>query len=204
MIPSAFTPRKQTFPGWLRRRPGGFSLMELLVVVVIVALVAALATPSLSSVLGSLNVSRAGQLIQDHLLLARQLAMTQNTSVVVSFCEMPDESGKPGFNTLLLSQLQKDGTLEAIGAPLKLSQGTVISPDQTWSTIMTLLGTNVSLRNQSVPCHQFRFDSDGATSLSASGTWCLTVYDGKTSAPDRNFVTLAIDPVTGRIFSYQP
>lgn len=187
------------------RGHSGFSLPELLAVLLIVGILMAMAVPGIIHVQRAHQLSKAAVLLRDHLQLARQLAITRNKPVVVSLCETSDESGNAAFNTLLLSQFQPDGTLAPVSRPFRLPQGFGISTNTAWSSMMELDLTTIRLSSGEVSCRQFRFNPSGSTDLTASGDWTLTLHHtGTEPVPDSLFIILALDPATGRIFSYQP
>lgn len=186
-------------------KEAAFSLVELLVVMAILTLLMTMVVPAISSIQQSYQLNKSSALLRDNLLLARQLAITQNTSIFASLCQVADESGQKRFNTLLLSRLRADGSMQSISKPVRFPPGFSISTDSKWSSVMTLAETNVPLLASSVPCRQIRFKASGSTDLPVSSDWFLTIYhDPGSSGPSHNFVTLVLDPITGRVFSYQP
>lgn len=182
-----------------------FTLLEVLMVIGILILLAALTLPAVSGLQRSYQLGKSGGLLQGHLELARQLAITGNTPVIASLCMTRDESGNEGFNTLYLSRPGPGGELEAVARPLRLPPGFTISSDREWSSLMDLEERELGLPSGRVPCRQIRFGASGSTDLPPSRNWFITVYHGETN-PERNsnFITLAIEPVTGRVFQYQP
>ncbi len=67
-----------------------FSLVELLVVTAVIVVLMAVAVPALNSVLAGSGVSRAGQMISDAFVLARQEAVSKNRDVYVRFFKFTD------------------------------------------------------------------------------------------------------------------
>jgi uncharacterized protein (TIGR02596 family) len=183
-----------------------FSLLELLVVVALMVIAMSLTMPPVVGVQRSYHLAKAATQIKDNLQLARQLAMARNESIVASFCKAKDEFGKASYNVLVLSRELPDGTLASISKPVRLTGGIGISGDIRWSSIMTdsLSGTSV-FQNTKLPCQQIRFKASGATDLASTPSWYLTLfYNPDSTVLPANFVTLAIDPVTGRIVWSQP
>ena len=64
---------------------GGFTLVEMLVVIAIIALLAVLALPSVKGVLGSMDMRGGANIVMSQLELARQTATTRNVQVEVRF-----------------------------------------------------------------------------------------------------------------------
>ncbi|HQP29028.1 MAG: GspH/FimT family pseudopilin [Syntrophales bacterium] len=64
---------------------GGFSLVELIIVVAIMAILSTLAVPSLQTYMAQRRLNGAARLVMSDLMNARMLAVTQNRNVQVSF-----------------------------------------------------------------------------------------------------------------------
>jgi len=183
----------------------GFSLIEILMVIVVLSIVAALTLPAISGMQRSYELSKASALVRDNLQLARQLAITRNSQIVASICKVQDAQGSESFNTILISRVNDSGGIEDILKPVRLPEGICIVEDDEWSSLMNAPSANVVFRSGTVPARQIGFKANGSTTLAASSNWFLTLYfqrDG--SVPGPNFSTLAMDPVTGRVFVYQP
>jgi prepilin-type N-terminal cleavage/methylation domain-containing protein len=183
----------------------GFSLMELLAVMVILAILAIGVIPAISGIQSSYQLSRAAAETRGGMQLARQLAITHNSSVYLDLCQTKDELGKSVFNTLILRELRAGSNWETVSRPIRLPAGFSISTNMDWSSVMTLPSTNVPLLNATVPAKRIRFISTGAADLNTSSNWCLTVFqDRKSSVPGKNFVTFVLFPATGRLMTHQP
>jgi len=185
--------------------PSGFSLIEVLTVLAIVALLTALAAPAISSIRDSMQLARAGTLVQDQLHLARQMAITRNEPVIVSLFETTDETGN-AINMLTLSRIRKDGSRDLLTRASRLPLGCGVLMETAWSSVMNLPTETRSLPSGiEAECRDIRFNPSGSTALAASAKWFLTIHLRRNKEkPGANFITLAIDPVTGRIFFYQP
>jgi len=195
-------------PGQLsvsERNIKAFSLIELLAVIAIISVLAALITPALSNINRSYQLSHAAALIEDNLRLARQLAMTRNLPVIVSFCETSDSLGVKAFNVIQLDFLQPDGSLVSASKLMRLPQGMSISTNSSWSSLMGIENSTSSIQGQPVVSKRVRFRPNGRCALSSSENWFLTVYphDGSPT-PSDNFVTISLDPVTARVGINRP
>ncbi len=74
------------------RRPRGFTLIEVLVVISIIVLLMSLAVPALVSVMQGNRLSTAGQNMVSRLSQAQQLASAQNLPVEVRFYQFQDNT----------------------------------------------------------------------------------------------------------------
>ena len=70
-----------------REREGGFTLLELLVVVSIIAISTSIAVPTFLSWAPKFRLNSAADNLEKNLMLARVSAISQNTNVVVKFFE---------------------------------------------------------------------------------------------------------------------
>ncbi len=188
-------------PRKLQRRHG-FTLAEVLMVVSLIALMAVVALPAIGSMQRAFNVTKGGALLRDQLLLARQLAIAENASIFVCLYEIAGSQGAIG---VVLARPDATGIYQPIARPRRLPDGIVITEDEAWSTLGQLAEAQV--RDGATPsdCRLLAFKPTGATSLPISQEWFLTVCHERAFAKFPNqFVTLAIDPATGRVFTYQP
>ncbi len=96
----------------IRLRPGGFTLVEAVVVVVIVAILAAVAMPSMSSALANQRLRAAGTDLVSTLLLARSEAIKRGAQVQVAPLAAGD--WKTGWRVVATGtgeQVEKTGAL---------------------------------------------------------------------------------------------
>lgn len=193
------------FPPWLSSRipPRGFSLIELLAVIVIVLLVMMMLVPAVSSIQRANDLTRTGALLRDQLQLARQLAIADNVSVFACLCQSGGASGE--FNLLVLARPDANGVFRPIGKAFRFPSGIAISTNAQWSSLAALALTNVQVEGGVLPCRQIKFKPSGSAALDSTSDWFLTaMHAPSASGTPANFVAVAIDPMTGRVFSYQP
>src|SRR5690606_14933365 len=98
--------------------------------------------------------------------------------------------------------LDKSSNPQIIGKPIRLPTGITISTNNAWSSLDFLPEESVSLGGNRLPCRQIRFKPTGSVALDSSNSWIFTVFQHKESLePEQNFISVIIDPVTGRVFS---
>lgn len=197
-----------------------FSLTELLVVTAIIGLLAGMTIPAFNSIVTSSKLTSAAHATADHLNFARQTALTRNTSVEVRFYKLPD-SGRSSSGTASVYRaiqlfIKNENFLQPLGncvylpspiifvdtavASSLLANSVTIEQDSDGQPSLGVFGHNYKYR-------AFRFRASGGTDLSGN-----SIHLSLASATDRivsndlpsNFITVQIDPVTGRIRSFRP
>lgn len=184
----------------------GFSLVELLAVMAILSLLFVMSAVSITNLQRSQKLVQAATEVKESLQLARQFALTRNQVIVASFCQVQDELGSTDkINALRLDAVNADGTFTPISKMIRFPTGFSVWDNAAWSTLNSLSKTNLSFQGSSVPCYQFGFRPSGRTTLASTNGWFFTIRNHQTpeSVP-KNFVTLVVDPVTGRITWNQP
>lgn len=195
-------------------RGRGFSLVELLVVMAVIVMLLAVAVPALNSVLAGSSVSRAGQMISDAFVLARQEAISKNQDVYVRFLRFADgvdPTAQWRAVQVWTREPAPDGssTGKSIGKLMKfpgetyLSTGAALSPLLERATDTGSLGDYASYENVSFA--GFRFRATGQIDGSLTNSNWVTVRGATDQAdPPRNYYTVQINPITGKVLTYRP
>jgi uncharacterized protein (TIGR02596 family) len=188
-----------------------FSLLELLVVVAIVGLLAVLAVPGVSSTLEAQNISRAGRMVADELALARQEAMTRNRHVEVRIVKIPKPDGPiwGGFQSWILNSSGAEPLTRATRLPesIMIADAVGLSP--------ILHAANFSKNRMPFPQSSgeleyvaIRFSPSGglnpipANPAEPYFTIVKETHKGTQAPP--NYLTILINPATGRTTLFQP
>lgn len=207
-------------PQITHQHPRAFTLIEIVVVVSIVAILAIVAVPQISGVLTASRLRSAAEDVQNRLLEAQSLAMLFNTEAELRLYETPDLTDPAARRTLrklrilTLRPPENDAAanaatdaFEPAGAIINLEHSIEISADAKYSSI-TDLGFQEGPAD--APYGRYialRFRSDGSACLPPGRPWFLTLHEKDAHLNGRklrNFVTLQIEPATGRLRSFQP
>ena len=198
-----------------------FSLLELLVVIAIIAILTALVLPSMRGIGGANQLTNASARIVSEINLARQTALAENQEIEVRFYKLPDATGQDPAYRALQPYRVSDGT--PLGKIVRLPSELVLTDLQKFSTLLSSSngGAPKTQTIQGVPNVEYRFirfHASGATSLDPRGAnagadrWFFSLASqndlrsstGSSAKPANNFVTIQIDPVTGRLRVFQP
>lgn len=195
----------------------GFTLAEILVVLAIAAVLTGLVVPAMGVLRGT-AVTQGARALAAELNSARQTALTRNRKVQVRFYLV--NSSCRGLQTFLVDEI---GRAKPLSKLIQLSEQVEIVVQPAFSTVIS--STNPAppvTGRQDVPefgsnieYAGFHYLPDGSTDLDPNGSsgqerepWCLTIAQRKPAvtveAPPRNFITLQIDPVIGKIQAFQP
>lgn len=198
-----------------------FTLIEMIAVVSIVGVLIAFSAPQISGVLNSTRLRTAADTVYNRLLEAQSLALLFNTDAELRIYAVPDlidPTSRATLRKMRLLTLQppdadaadaatSKGVFEPVGGIINLDQEVEINPEPMHSSIVDLGFTEPSAEDVQGRYVAVRFRSDGSTSLLPGRPWFLTLHakDAHLRGTKlRNFVTIQIDPATGRLRSFQP
>lgn len=184
------------------------TMIELLVVVAVVGILTALVAPAIGSMISALNLNRGATIVAGKLNEARQTAVTRTRRIEVRFYLIPDGSVE-AYRAIRWFLIEEDGDLHAISKVAELPDGIVISKKSEFFSIPQAAGLSSvgEVPGQgALPYRAFQFKRDGSTDLAPEETWAVTILperqDGDSLPP--NFNTITIDPVSGRLETFQP
>lgn len=125
--PASFT---RTLPATSHVRQGGFTVIELMVVVAIVAVLAALAAPSFRQLIATQRIKSVASALNESLWVARSEALKRNDKVSFSFTNSGSDTAVADWKITQSS----DGT----GTPILLQSGSpaVVSTTSTGSNLL--------------------------------------------------------------------
>jgi uncharacterized protein (TIGR02596 family) len=186
-----------------------FSLIELLVVIAIFALMATLTLPAISSINQAGGINRAGQILGDQIILARQEATSKNRDVEVRIIDVSDPMW-PGYRAIQLWLVDESGTPQGpLGKIQKLPEAIVIASNSL-SPLLTA-DTNVSGTTNfgglgSRPYNGFRVRASGSlpSAVTANNNFLTVQLAKDTDIPPKNYYTVRVNPVTGRVTIHRP
>lgn len=198
-----------------------FTLIEMIVVVSIVGVLITFSAPHVSGVLNATRLRNAGDTVYNRLLEAQSLALLFNTDAELRIYAVPDlidPTSRPTLRKMRVLTLQppdadaadaaaSSGVFEPAGGIISLDQEVEINPEPTHSSIVDLGFTEPAEEDLHGRYVAVRFRSDGSASLLPGRPWFLTLHakDAHLRGTKlRNFVTIQIDPATGRLRSFQP
>jgi uncharacterized protein (TIGR02596 family) len=190
---------------------GAFTLLELLAVLTIIIILMAVTGPAVLSSMGGSNINRAGQLIGDKIALARQEALTRNREVQVRFFHWTagQQTGWRAIQVWRVETTDSQSTLVPVSRLERLPDGIVISELGSLSPLLSadpqVAGTT-NISGSAVSYAGFRFlPNGGATDSISSTNNFVTVQSATESGPQpKNFYTLQVHPLTGKISVFRP
>lgn len=192
-----------------------FSLLELLAVLALLAILTAVLAPSLSGIGSAQRLTAASESAAGALDLARQIAAAENLRVECRIWKMPSAvADQPVFRAFQIFRME-DG--KPLSRRTDLPEGCEIWDRLEYSTLVSsenpLGGSADCPPRGTLDYKSVVFRPDGSTHLSpdapaaGSNAWSLTIVrtaDTAGGTLPRNFVTLAVDPVTGRVAVWRP
>lgn len=187
-----------------RGNRGGFSLVELLMVMAIIVLVMALVVPAASSLRSSFALNAAGQAVFDSLALARQSALTRNQVVAMRFYHSVNGGA---FEAFQLVVFDADGSERPLNRVNRLSDGLILSRNARHSSLLQDAPGRTFLPGAGEMAYaELRFRRDGSADLDSSQLWFLTVTNEReeeTEVP-KNYVSFLVEPGNGTVRVCRP
>lgn len=216
------------------QRPKGFSLIEVLVVATIIGVLAVLGAGALNGLTGAYDLASAGQMVVDELSLARQIAITENCAVEFQiykikpasldtdeYCAMALVKSSPaaagsGTQKTFVRRISYLPTRTVFDPRVKFSS--LLDGQPTESASLPFASTapadaSVPPAVRSLPVVSFRFRPNGSADLASTDPagarrhWTLTLRGYRPPPADSlpaNFITISLDPLTGKAVPFQP
>lgn len=200
---------------------GGFSLLELLIVMAVFAILLTLAVLSFGSVAKAQALASSAGALSDAFKLAQQVALNKKKPVAFYFFKRSEPGSTDfytGYQAFIVETRVQNGTTPIVEfLPImrleKLSSPIVLSPSPTLSTLLTATripaGTLADYPNpqeQLKEARVFQFLPQGETDLEPDRKWFVTLVQEQDSSSEQpiNFVSLQIDPLSGGVLIYRP
>lgn len=200
----------------------GFSLLELLAVIAVIALLAALVVPAVSGISRSYQMTSASHAVLNHLVQARQVAITKGYPVQVRFYKLPAyseaNSAAPSQFRAMQLFIESDPAvsgstttvpLKALTKPVFFNAPVEFLPGQ--SSLLTLPlnaapQESVAGYGKNYGYVSFRFKPSGQTDLpaTASGLTLALSQGSNDSSLPANFRAIEIDAANGTVRDYAP
>lgn len=194
--------------------PGGggvrraFSLIELLVVMALIAIFSSMAVVAFSGIQRSSGLTRAGSALADTIALARQQAASRNRLVELRIIGLPG-AASPSYTAFQLYTTGTNGMLTAPASKIeRFPNGIEVADESALSPLLS--STNGTLTNSplgaNLPWKGLTFRPDGTLGGSVSGTnnFITLRHFSDTASPPKNYFTIRVNPINGRITTHRP
>lgn len=184
------------------KRRSAFTLVEILTVLAVISLLAIVAVPAVSMSNGFM-LTRQGQILNDQLVLARQMAMTRNRDVELRFIQTQAGSTERPVWALQIWQLDPKKALSnkvVLSDNIVISQGSLgLSPILDFLESSSDPGTGDAWR-------ALRYRPNGRTfvRLSNSNNYLTLKLRNDGESTTGNFYTLQVNSFTGRVSAFRP
>jgi uncharacterized protein (TIGR02596 family) len=198
-----------------RRGNEAFTLVELMTVLLIGLIITGLAIPAISTMLLSMNLTQAGQMVTSQVGLANQIAGSRGCTVEVRLIRSPNATvATPYYFAIQLFAITSGGVSTPVNHPALLPANTVIAGDQTTlSPYLPYLQAPASAPTMTMGAvtysyASFRISPQGLVTPYAPFTALyLTVVpftSATAAAAPTNYVTVQVNPATGTELVYRP
>jgi len=187
-------------------RPCGFSMVELLIVMGILMLLVAVSIPALSGMKRSSDMQVGASRLIEQFQLARQLARVKNRPVQVRI--FPDDKAQSDKNaSIQLYIARDDGEYEAAERKIVLPNGVGFSTSGGFSDLLTDYSQKTN-DSKNGDFYIFSFRAGGHPNVSTTNKppviTLMPRADVAAAQLPPNFVTLQVEPQTGRSRIYRP
>jgi len=206
-------------------RRNGFSLIEILAVILIISIALSMGIYSFKNMMRSVDLNTSSATLSDTLNMARQIALSSNRPVEVRFYKVPRKdqpASTPAsdwvYRALALyiindSGPEQTGKISFLSGDVQLASTKVLGPLLFYAT--SAQSSLKAIDPSGATQFEYRsviFRSDGSTTLDdqtpEADTWHCMLFNTTQSPlgdqPPKNFITIQLDPSTGRSETFQP